>query len=121
MLFQYAKNLKVKDVEVNWEKPEWNKWESALSFEDVHGLKLENFVGGPAQPETDVPAVVLDKVEDAAIVGAKARPGTRVFLKVRGPESKNIYVVGNELHDVKTAVQLDAGVKEGTVKASNNF
>ena len=30
MQFQYAKNLKVKDVEVNWEKPEWNKWESAL-------------------------------------------------------------------------------------------
>ena len=82
---------------------------------------MENFVGGPAKPQTDIPAVVLDKVEDAAISGSKARPGTRVFLKVKGPKSKKIYVVGNELHDVKTAVQLDAEVKEGTVKASNNF
>ena len=65
--------------------------------------------------------MVFDKVEDAAIVGSKARPGTRVFLKVRGPQSKNIYLAGNELHDAKTAVQLDANVKEGTVKASNNF
>ena len=55
MQFQYAKNLKVKDVEVNWEKPEWNKWESALWFEDVNGLKVENFVGGPAKPANGHP------------------------------------------------------------------
>ena len=121
MQFQYAKNLKVKDVEINWAKPEWKKWESALCFEDVNGLKVENFVGGPAKPQTDVPAVVLDKVEDATILGSKARPGTRVFLKVKGPKSKQIYVVANELHDAATAVQLDANVKEGTVKAIDNF
>ena len=32
--FRWAKNLKLKDVEVNWEKPVADKWESALSFEE---------------------------------------------------------------------------------------
>jgi hypothetical protein len=67
MQFRYAKNLQVKDVEVTWEKPEWVNWQSALYFEDVNGLRLDNFLGGPAKLQTDNPAVVLDKVEDATI------------------------------------------------------
>jgi hypothetical protein len=121
MQFRYAKNLKVKDIEVNWGKPEWKKWQSALYFEDVNGLRVENFVGGPAKPQTDIPAVVFDKVEDAAILGSKARPGTKVFLRVKDPKSKNIYAIGNELHDAGTVVKTDADVKKDTVKAVNSF
>jgi hypothetical protein len=144
MQFQYAKNLKVKDVEVNWQKPGLEKWESALSFSDVKGLRVDGFFGGPAKygdcpdlsgatrsgdpkmglspsPQSDIPAVVLDKVQDATITGCKPRPGTRVFLKVQASESKDIYVVGNELHGVKTPVQLDGRAEEGTVKVSGNF
>jgi hypothetical protein len=121
MYFQYARNVKVKDVEVNWEKPAWEKWQSALSFEDVNGLQVENFVGGPAKPQTDIPAVVLNKVEDATICNSRARAGTQVFLHVKGPTSKKIYLVGNELHDAAKPFVVDANVKEGTVKAVNNF
>ena len=121
MYFQYAKNLKLRDVEVNWEKPAWEKWQSALSFEDVDGLKVDNFLGGPAKPQTDDPAVVLDKVEDAVISNSRARPGTTVFLRVKGAQSKGIYLFGNELHDAAKPFVADANVKEGTVKALNNF
>ncbi len=121
MYFQYAKNLKLRDVEVNWEKPAWEKWQSALSFEDVNGLKVDNFLGGPAKPQTDIPAVVLDKVEDAVISNSRARPGTQVFLRVKGSASKSVYLVGNELHDATKPFVADADVKEGTVKAVNNF
>jgi hypothetical protein len=121
MRFQYVKNLKVKDVTVNWEQPGWKNWQSALCFTDVDGLDLEGFVGGPAKPQTNFPAAVLDDVEDAAISGSKAEPGTHLFLEVKGAKSKNIYLVGNELHNAATAVQLGAGIKEGVVKAINNF
>ena len=121
MHFQYARNLSVKDVEINWERPEWRKWQSALYFEDVNGLTLEDFVGGPARPQAGLPAVVLDRVEDAAILDSKARAGTQVFLKVKGPQSKRIYMVGNDLHNAAVAVQLDPNVKAGVVKAINNF
>jgi hypothetical protein len=121
MYFQYAKNLKLKDVEVNWGKPAWEKWQSALSFEDVSGLKVDNFLGGPAKPQTGEPAVVFDKVEGATICNSKAEPGTQVFLRVKGTQSQRIYLFGNELHDVAKPFVVDAGVKEGTLKAVDNF
>jgi hypothetical protein len=121
MFFQYARNLKVKDVEVNWEKPAWEKWQSALSFKDVSGLRVDNFVGGPANLQSSTPAVVLDRVEDATLCNSRARAGTQVFLGVKGPTSRKIYLVGNELHDAGKPFAVDANVKEGTVKAVNNF
>ena len=121
MYFQYAKNLKVKDVEVNWEKPAWEKWQSALAFEDVAGLRVDNFVGGPAKPQSEDPAVLLNNVEDAAICNSRARPGTPVFLGVKGSTSRKIYLVGNELHDAAKLFVVDANVQEGTVKAVNNY
>ena len=55
MYFQYAKNLKVKDVQVQWEKPESPKWQSAMYFQDVKDLKLEGFSGAPAKAESGNP------------------------------------------------------------------
>ena len=121
MYFQYAKNVKVRDVEVNWEKPEWEKWQSALAFEDVSGLKVDGFVGGPAKLQTKDPAVLLDKVEDAAICNSRARAGTKVFVRVKGATSKGIYLVGNELHDATWAFETDTDLNEDAIKASNNY
>ncbi|MGD1104812.1 MAG: glycosyl hydrolase family 28 protein [Terriglobia bacterium] len=119
--FRYARNLNVQDVEVTWQKPEWVNWQSALYFEDVEGLKLQGFTGGPARLQTPIPAVVLDQVDEAVILNSQPRPGTQLFLKVKGAKSRNIYLVGNELHGVKTPYQLDSDVKPGSVKAANNF
>jgi hypothetical protein len=121
MHFQYAKNLKVQDVEVNWETPAWEKWESALSFEDVDGLKMNDFMGGPARMQRGDPAVLLDKVRDAVISNSRARAGTQTFLRVKGSSSKDIYLVGNTLHNAATPFAVDPDVKAGTVKALNNF
>jgi hypothetical protein len=121
MQFRYARDLKVRDLEVIWDKPELSQWQSALYFQDVEGLKLENFVGGPAKLQTDIPAVVFDQVEDATICNSQARPGTQVFLKVKGPKSQHVYLVGNELHEVRSPYQVDADVKEGAVKEAGNF
>ncbi len=121
MQFRYAKNLRLQDIEVTWEKPEWVNWQSALYFEDVAGLELQGFAGGPAKPLTDDPAVVMDKVENATILNAAPRPGTQVFLKVKGANSREIYITGSELHGVMTPYQLEPGVKPGAVKAVNNF
>jgi hypothetical protein len=117
MYFHYAKNLTVKDLQVNWEKPESAKWQSPLYFEDVKGLRLDGFTGVPAKP--DLPAIVLDKVEGATITNSRALPGTPVFLKVTN-NSRDIYLVGNELHAAGTPFQL-SGANEGAVTASNNF
>jgi hypothetical protein len=119
MDFHYARNLKVRDVEVIWEKPESAKWQSALHFHDVSGLRVDGFVGGPAKPEA--PAILFNQVDDATISNSQARPGTGVFLKVEGGKSRGIYLVGNELHDAKTPYLVGADVKEGAVKEAGTF
>jgi len=119
MQFRYARNLKLKDVEVFWDTPQSSKFQSALYLQDVSGLKIDGFAGAGAKP--DSPAIVLNQVDDALITNSAAKAGTGVFLKVEGKESNGIYLVGNELHGASTAFEAGSGVKEGTVKASGNF
>ena len=88
MYVHYARNLKVKDLQVHWEKPESPRWKSAMYVQDVEGLKLEGFSGAPAKPDSDNAAVVLDQVEDANIVDSTTAPGTKCFLKVKGGRVK---------------------------------
>ena len=114
MQFRYARNIKVKDVEVNWDKPELPQWQSALYFQDVAGLKLEGFAGGPAPAHPEASAVVFDQVEDATIADSEARPGTQVFLKLTGTRSAEIHLRDNQLHGARPC-QADANVKSGAV------
>ena len=121
MQFRYARNLKLKDVEITWDKPQWVNWKSALYFEDVDGLTLQGFRGGQAKPGTETPAVVLDKVDGATIMSAAPLAGTQLFLRVKGAHSQRIYLNANELHDVKTPYELDGEVKPDAVKATSDF
>jgi hypothetical protein len=119
MYVRYAKNLKVKDLQVQWEEPRSAKWQSALYFQDVNGLKVEGFSGAPAKAE--FPNVVLDQVEGATIVNSQAMPGTGLFLRVAGAGSHGIYVYGNDLHAAGAAFKVDGGVASDAVKSANNF
>jgi len=121
MQFHYGKNLTVRDVEVIWDKPELNKWGSALYFEDVQGLNVVGFSGGPAKPNADTPAIVLNKVEVATISNSTAQKGTRVFVGVTGANTRDILLEGNDLHNAQLPYQLFGGTKQGIVKARNNF
>ncbi len=121
MKFRYARNLQVKDVEVRWEKPELANWRSALYFQDVDGLALDGFEGGPAKLNGEYPAVILDSVQNATISDAKATTGTRVFLEVKGANSRGIYFVGNEMHGVQTPFKTAPDVKSDAITASHNF
>ncbi|PYV33014.1 MAG: hypothetical protein DMG22_11460 [Acidobacteria bacterium] len=119
MYFRYARDLKVKDLEVIWLEPESSKWQSAVYFQDVQRLLLNDFAGAPAK--ADFPAIVLDQVEGATITNSLAKTGTRVFLSVSGSKSRAIDLVGNDLHEARTPYRLDPHLKPGTVKATGNF
>lgn len=118
MYFHYAKNIKVKDVQVQWEKPESAKWQSPLYFDEVTGLKVEGFTGAPAKAE--FPAIVLNKVDGATITNSEAQPNTDLFLDVKGA-SRAINLVGNDLHAAGTAFKVDDATASDAVKAANNY
>ena len=119
--FQYARNLKVKDVEVVWGKPALDAWQSALHFEDIDGLEVSDFRGRQAWPEQETPAVAFDKVKNARLLNSQAAEGTNVFLKVMGEESKNICLLGNDLQQAKVPYQLSDGAKRDALKELSNF
>lgn len=119
MYFRYAKNVKLRDLQVQWEKPESAKWQSALYFEDVNGLKVEGFTGTPAKPE--FPGIVLDRVDGATIVNSRALPGTDLFLRVTGARTRDINLFGNELHAAGTPLKVDGGAPSDAVKSANNY
>ncbi len=119
--FQYAKNLKVKDVEVVWETPALDKWESALYFEDIDGLELADFTGRQAPLSHDAPAVVLDKVTGARLVNCRAAEGTTTFLEVTGTESRSIALMGNDLRHAKVPYHFEKGADSKELKDVSNL
>lgn len=63
---QRAKNFRLDHVEVIWDEPHADDWQSALYVEDVQGLELSGFKGRQA-PGSAHPAVLFNRVADAII------------------------------------------------------
>ena len=120
MKFQWAKHLKLKDVEVIWDNPASDKWESALYLEDVKDLEISGFSGRQAHVGADAPAVVLNQVEEALIRNSEAQPGTSTFLRVEGNKSRDISLFGNDLRKANVPYHLGHEV-EDQITALSNF
>jgi hypothetical protein len=118
--FRWVKNLKLRDIEIQWEEPASDKWQSALYLEDVQGLEIDGFAGRPAWPDRDDAAVVFKNVSDVMIRNSRAMEGTKTFLKVSGPESRDIVLDGNDFRKAKSPHQIDKDVKSNAVKEVDN-
>jgi Glycosyl hydrolases family 28 len=111
-----------------------------LYARNVRGLTLNNIRFQVAKPELR-PAVILDKVHDAAIDGLSAQANAQaeslvrlmnttdtlitaprvlsaaaVFLRVEGPQSRNITVDGGDLSKAEKPLAFADGADEGAVK-----
>ena len=118
---RWAKNLKLKDVEVNWQQPDIEKWQSALSAEDVKDLEISGFAGRQAPLGADIPAIVLNRVQNAIIRDSKAPEGTSVMLRVTGEASRALSLFGNDFRAARVAYRIDPGVNAREITLSNNF
>jgi hypothetical protein len=111
---RWARNLKLKDVEVIWDKPASDKWQSALRLDDAQDVELEGFRGRQAGAAS--PAVQFKNVQGAVVRNSKALPGTAAFLEIAGPASRAIKLSGNDLGEAKTPYRLDPGVRRDAVR-----
>ena len=121
MQFHWVKNLRLKDIEIHWDEPGLDKWQSAIFMEDAEGVEIEGFNGRQAWVGRDVPAIVLKNVGDAMIRDSKAPEGTATFLKVTGHDSHDISLFGSDLRKAKVPVQLAADVDKEAVQTMDNF
>jgi hypothetical protein len=119
--FQMAKNLRLRNIEIFWEKPESNKWESALYVEDVKGLEIDGFSGRQAKLGSVVAAVTLNRVERATVRDCQARAGTGTFLRVAGKTSGDICLVGNDFRQARSPYKLGSEVRKDAIRALASF
>jgi len=113
MQIRWARNLRLKDVEVIWDKPASAKWRSALRLEDAQDVELDGFRGRAAS--ADAPAVVFANVDGATVRNSNAAPGTEVYLDVAGAGSRAIRLFGNDLGAARVPYRLETGVGAGAV------
>jgi hypothetical protein len=120
MKIRWAKNFKLKDVEVIWDQPASSKWKNALSVEDVSQLEMSGFSARQAKLGSDEPAVIFRRVDDAVIRDSRAAEGTATFLRVMDA-SRKIYLIGNDFRATKLPVRADPGIAVEEIKMLNNF
>jgi hypothetical protein len=132
LTFKQVRNLKLRNLEIVWEKPEYARWESALVLEDVRGLELTGFQGrqAPAADDSVVKddlvvaekaAVVLRRVENAVIRNCAPLPGTGLFFDIQGASTRDIAFLSNDFREPKTAIRLGKDVPPGAVLEAQNL
>jgi hypothetical protein len=121
--FQYAKNLKLRNIEVIWQKPEFRQWKCALALADIQGLELDGIRGRQAQPgfEKSAAAVFLDQVDNALVRNCEAAPGTGLFMAIQGEKTKDIVIYNNDFRAAQLAILVDSKIKPGVVQEFNNI
>ncbi len=118
LVFKQVRNLKLKDVEISWERPGYDKWESALTLEEVDGLQLDRFSGIAGQPKH--PTILLNQVEHAVIRNSSAALGTETFLQFIGGRTKGILLQGNDFRSARNPFLYDTGLIGAQIRSEGN-
>ncbi len=117
MHIRLARDIKLRNVEIHWEKPEFAGWESALYLENVRGVELENVAARQARAgDKAKPALVFDQSEDIVIRHCRALPGTGTFLFFVGERTKGVALSGNDFSQAQTPYLLGKGVRKDRVR-----
>jgi hypothetical protein len=122
LTFKQVRNLKLRNLEIVWDKPEYGRWESALVLDEIQGLEIDGFQGRQAPTVPAVAdakgkaAIVLRQVEGAIVRDGTAMPGTGTFVEVQGPKSRDIVLAGNDVRQAKASYRLGAGAGPVAVK-----
>ena len=107
--FELARNLRLRDFEVVWEKPLYDNWRSAITFENVRGLVLDGVSARQAHDGSAEPAIVLSRVEDAVVRNCRASEGTGTFLLLAGPDTRGVALSGNDFRRARKGWALANG------------
>ena len=97
---RHIEGLTLANFQVRWDKEDLRP---ALIFDDVKGLALDGFHADTVAGL--MPVLWFHNVEDALIRGSRAAVA-RLFLRVNGPQSRGIALIGNDLTRAERRLEL---------------
>jgi hypothetical protein len=93
-----VRGLRIRDLEVRWSEDQTEeKWQSALALKNVSDFDIESFNGRQGLKRSDLPAILLNNVQEGTIHHSRAAAGCRTFIHVQGEASKDITLGDNRL------------------------
>jgi polygalacturonase len=116
LVFKQARNLSLKDVEIVWEGPPSEKWQSALALDEVQGVILDGIAAVQSPGAEKAPAVLLNQVDDAVVRNCRAADGTGTFLLLAGEGTKDILLERNDFRKARLPYAFAEGAKPEALK-----
>jgi len=115
---RHVGRLVLRNVELEWNRPERPEWGSAIRCRDVGNVDIDGFVGRGSEG-SEAPTIDLRNVKSAFIRNCQATEGTNSFVGV-GPGVERVTIVGNDLSEAKSVVELDEAATADVVFAAAN-
>ena len=116
LVFRQARDLRLRDVEVAWEEPAWEGWQSGLAFDEVEDLVLDGVKAVQAPGAAEAPAVLLHQVGFALVRDCRAGPGTGTFLKLTGEGTRDIRLERNDFRRARLPYAFGGGASAQALK-----
>ena len=121
MKVRWARNFKMRNVEVVWEDPIPQNWQNALDFQDVSGVELDNVSARQSRAGETAPAVTFDQAQDVVVRNSRPQEGTGTFLNFKGDKTQRVVLRDNDFRRSKVPYRAEKTVKAGEVRTLNNI
>jgi len=121
MKIRWARNFKMRNVEVLWEDPIPQNWQNALDFQDVSGIELDNVSARQSRTGETAPAVTFDQAQDVVVRNSRPQEGTGTFLNFKGDKTQRVVLRDNDFRRAKVPYRAEKTVKAGEIRTLNNI
>ncbi len=113
LFFRHVTDLKLHNVQIDWNTPEKPEWGSALRCWKVNDLEIDGFTGRQSKA-SGAPAICLKDVHGAFIHDCCAIKGTNTFLKLDAGVY-DVSLMNNDLSRAKRVYALAPDAKSGQI------
>lgn len=115
---RYVDDLKLRNVQLTWNKQGKEKWGGAIRCLHVRNLEIAGFTGRQS-PGSSSSVCSLKDVKGAFIYNCRSVDGTNTFLTI-GEGTERVSLMNNEFSRVKRIYELAPGVNPKEIFESSN-
>ena len=118
---RWARNMKLRNVEVHWEDPVPQDWQNSLDFQDVSGIELDDVSARQSRAGEAATAVTFDQAQDVVVRNSRPQERTGVFMNFKGDKTQRVVLRDNHFRPAKVPYRAEKSVKAGEIRTLNNI